>query len=66
MAILAISATKDEPVVVVDEQGEKQIAIKPIMNIQLTVDHRVIDGYMAAQFVTAVKEKLENPMVLMV
>ena len=49
-----------------DEQGEKQIAIKPIMNIQLTVDHRVIDGYMAAQFVTAVKEKLENPMVLMV
>ena len=66
VAILAISATKDEPVVVVDEQGEKQIAIKPIMNIQLTVDHRVIDGYMAAQFVTAVKEKLENPMVLMV
>lgn len=64
--ILSISSTKDEPFVVTKEDGTKEIQIKPMMNIQLTVDHRIIDGLLAAQFVTEVKKLLENPISLMV
>ena len=52
VGILSISSTKDEPVVITDEDGNKEIAIRPMMNIQVSVDHRVIDGLLAAQFVT--------------
>lgn len=66
MGILAVSSTKDEAVVVVNDKGEKEIAIRPMMNIQLTTDHRVIDGLLAAQFVTEIKNQLEQPISLMV
>jgi pyruvate dehydrogenase E2 component (dihydrolipoamide acetyltransferase) len=42
------------------------IAIKPMMNITVTVDHRLIDGLLAAQFVTEVKRLLENPIELLI
>jgi pyruvate dehydrogenase E2 component (dihydrolipoamide acetyltransferase) len=64
--ILSISSTKDEAVVVVDDDGNKSIAIKPMMNITVTVDHRLIDGLLAAQFVTEVKRLLENPIELLI
>ncbi len=60
-AILAVSATKDEPCIV-----EKQVRIKPMMNITLSVDHRIIDGLLAARFVTEVKILLENPAGLLI
>lgn len=66
VGILSISSTKDEPFAVTKEDGTKEIQIKPMMNIQLTVDHRIIDGLLAAQFVTNVKNLLENPISLMV
>ena len=66
VGILAISSTKDEPAVIVNSAGEKEIAIRPMMNIQLTVDHRLIDGLLAAQFVTEIKKLLEAPISLMV
>lgn len=66
VGILAISSTKDEPVVVTGEDGSKEVAIKPMMNIQLTVDHRVIDGLLAAQFVTEIKTLMENPISLLI
>ena len=66
VGILAVSATKDEPVVVVDANGNKSIGIKPMMNITLTIDHRLIDGLLAAQFVTEIKRLLENPLELLV
>jgi pyruvate dehydrogenase E2 component (dihydrolipoamide acetyltransferase) len=64
--ILAVSATKDEAVVVKDELGNKSIAIKPMMNITLTADHRVVDGLIAAQFVTEIQRLLENPIELLI
>ena len=64
--ILAVSATKDEPFVETDENGNKTIAIKPMMNITLSVDHRIIDGLLAAQFVTEIKRLLENPIELLI
>lgn len=66
VGILAVSSTKDEPFVVTHDDGSKTIEIKPMMNIQLTVDHRLIDGLLAAQFVTEIKKYLENPISLLV
>lgn len=63
-AILSISSVIRKPVVVV-EDGEEKIAIRPMMNIQLSVDHRLIDGLLAAQFVGYVKKLLENPLKIM-
>ncbi len=59
-AILAVSAAEKRPVVIDDE-----MVIKPMMNITLSVDHRVIDGLLAAQFVGEVKTYLENPVTLL-
>ncbi|MCI8647856.1 MAG: 2-oxo acid dehydrogenase subunit E2 [Firmicutes bacterium] len=66
VGILSISSTKDEPVVVTAADGSQEIAIKPMMNIQVSVDHRLIDGLLAAQFVTEIKNLLENPISLLV
>ena len=60
-AILAVSAVKKTPVVETDEEGNDTVVIRPMMNIQLSVDHRVIDGLLAARFVKYFKELLENP-----
>jgi pyruvate dehydrogenase E2 component (dihydrolipoamide acetyltransferase) len=65
VGILAVSATKDEPAVVTDEHGNKSVGIRPIMNITLSVDHRLIDGLLAAQFVGEVKGLLESPIALL-
>ncbi|MDR1246408.1 MAG: 2-oxo acid dehydrogenase subunit E2 [Clostridiales Family XIII bacterium] len=60
-AILAVSATKDEVIAADDGNGGKTVVVRPMMNITLTVDHRIIDGLLAANFVTEVKRILENP-----
>lgn len=65
-AILSISSTKDEVIVINDGKGNKEMVIRPMMNICLSVDHRLIDGLLAAQFVTEIKKKLENPIGLLV
>ena len=37
-----------------------------MMNIQLTVDHRIIDGLLASQFVEYVKKLLEEPLKILI
>jgi pyruvate dehydrogenase E1 component beta subunit len=64
--ILAVSAAKDEAAVIPDENGEKSIAVRPTMNVTLSVDHRLIDGLAAAQFVAEIKRLLENPIELLI
>lgn len=63
-AILSISSVKKTPVVI-EEDGEDKIVIRPMMNIQLSVDHRLIDGLLAASFVGYMKELLENPLKIL-
>ena len=63
-AILSVSSVIKKPVVI-EVDGEDQIAIRPMMNIQLSVDHRLIDGLLAAQFVGYVKMLLENPLKIL-
>ena len=64
-AILSVSSVRKTPVVVADENGEDTIAIRPMMNIQLSVDHRLIDGLLASQFVEYMKQLLENPVQIL-
>ncbi|WP_373481476.1 dihydrolipoamide acetyltransferase family protein [Acetobacterium sp.] len=58
--ILALAATVKTPVVVDDE-----IVIRPMMNITLSFDHRIVDGDYAAQFVAYIGKLLEDPMKIL-
>ncbi len=60
-AILAVGAGVKKPVV--GEDGE--LAVATVMSTTLSVDHRVIDGALGAQLLQAIKENLENPMVML-
>ncbi len=60
-AILAVSSVRKTPVAVTGPDGEDAVAIRPMMNMQLTADHRVIDGLLAARFLGCLKALLENP-----
>jgi pyruvate dehydrogenase E2 component (dihydrolipoamide acetyltransferase) len=59
-AILGTYALVKRPWVIQDESGNDAIAIKPIMNITLTYDHRLIDGAYAGRFLKDLRERLEN------
>ncbi len=59
-AILGTYALVKRPWVVTDEDGNDAIAIKPIMNITLTYDHRLVDGAYAGRFLRDLRERLEN------
>lgn len=63
--ILSISSIRKTPVVITDEEGNDQIVIRPMMNVQLSVDHRIIDGLLASQYVEYFKELLENPIKIL-
>ncbi|MFL5913319.1 MAG: 2-oxoglutarate dehydrogenase, E2 component, dihydrolipoamide succinyltransferase [Gaiellaceae bacterium] len=59
-AILGTYALVKRPWVVTDETGNDAIAIKPIMNVTLTYDHRLVDGAYAGRFLRDLRERLEN------
>lgn len=60
-AILAVSGIHDEPVV-------RNGAVVPgkVMNVTLSVDHRVVDGVAAAEFIKTLQKFLENPAALLI
>jgi 2-oxoglutarate dehydrogenase E2 component (dihydrolipoamide succinyltransferase) len=58
--ILGTYAVVKRPWVVQDELGQDVIAIRPIMNITLTYDHRLVDGALAGRFLRDLREKLQN------
>lgn len=60
-AILAVGAGTKKPVVGAD--GE--LAVATVMSTTLSVDHRVIDGALGANLLNAIKDNLENPMVML-
>jgi 2-oxoglutarate dehydrogenase E2 component (dihydrolipoamide succinyltransferase) len=55
-AILGMHKIQDRPMVV-----DGQVAVRPMMYLAVTYDHRIIDGREAVQFLVAVKEALEDP-----
>ena len=60
-AILAVGAGVKKPVVGMD--GD--LAVSTVMSVTLSVDHRVIDGALGAQLLSAIKDNLENPMMML-
>lgn len=60
VAILGVNRVVDKPVVV-----DGEVVIRPIMNLSLTADHRLVDGAMAAQFLARFKEVIQNPYLLL-
>ena len=59
VAILAVGAIKKRPVVIETAQGDS-IAIRHMMYLSMSYDHRIIDGSLGATFLTAVAKELEN------
>ena len=59
VAILAVGAIKKRPVVIETDQGDS-IAIRHMMFLSLSYDHRIIDGALGATFLNAVAKELEN------
>lgn len=59
-AILGVGRVVERPVVV-----DKQMMVRPVMQLSLTFDHRVVDGVPAAEFLQKVKQVMENPDTLL-
>ncbi len=60
VAILDVEAIVKRPVVVTDRHGNDAIAIRHMMFLCLSYDHRLVDGAYAAQFMAQVKQNLEG------
>ncbi|TMI94019.1 MAG: 2-oxo acid dehydrogenase subunit E2 [Bacteroidetes bacterium] len=59
VAILAVGVIKKRPVVIETPHGDS-IAIRQMMYLSLSYDHRIIDGSLGATFLTSVANELEN------
>jgi len=59
-AILGTYAVVKRPWVAQDELGKDVIAIRPIMNLTLTYDHRLVDGALAGRFLRDLRQRLES------
>jgi 2-oxoglutarate dehydrogenase E2 component (dihydrolipoamide succinyltransferase) len=59
--ILGLHKTQDRPIAV-----NGQVAIRPMMYIALSYDHRIIDGQQAVLFLVRVKELMEDPAAMLV
>lgn len=61
-AILAVGGIVRRPVVINDED---EVAVRPMMTMTLSADHRVVDGVIAARFLSDVVMGLESPSLLL-
>lgn len=60
-AILTMEAIIKRPVIIGDPQGgDDLIAVRSLMNMCLSFDHRILDGRVAGQFLAAIKGQLEG------
>jgi 2-oxoglutarate dehydrogenase E2 component (dihydrolipoamide succinyltransferase) len=59
-AILGTGVVAKRPVVVTDENGQDSIAIRSMVYLALSYDHRIIDGADASRFLVDVKARLED------
>jgi pyruvate dehydrogenase E2 component (dihydrolipoamide acetyltransferase) len=60
VGILGTYALVKRPWVVQDELGQDVIAIRPLMNVTLTYDHRLVDGAYSGAFLRDLRERLEG------
>jgi 2-oxoisovalerate dehydrogenase E2 component (dihydrolipoyl transacylase) len=60
VAILAVNKVREMPVVI-----DGELEIRKMMNLSLSCDHRVVDGWDAASFVQDLRSALESPLRLL-
>ncbi len=60
VAILGTGAVVKRPMVITDAAGADAIAIRSMVYLALTYDHRLVDGADAARFLITIKERLEE------
>jgi 2-oxoglutarate dehydrogenase E2 component (dihydrolipoamide succinyltransferase) len=60
VAILGTGAVVKRPIVVPDASGADVIAVRQMVYLSLTYDHRLVDGADAARFLSAIKARLEE------
>jgi 2-oxoisovalerate dehydrogenase E2 component (dihydrolipoyl transacylase) len=65
VAIIGPNRIVDRPMFVPDGLGGERIAKRKMMNLSISCDHRVVDGWDAANFVQAVRRLLEAPALLL-
>ncbi len=65
VAIIGPNRIIERPMFVPDGMGGERIAKRKLMNISISCDHRVVDGWDAASFVQALKRLIETPVLLL-
>ena len=65
VAIIGPNRIVERPMFVPDGMGGERIEKRKLMNISISCDHRVVDGWDAASFVQAVKKLIETPVLLL-
>jgi 2-oxoisovalerate dehydrogenase E2 component (dihydrolipoyl transacylase) len=65
VAIIGPNSIVERPMFVPDGSGGERIAKRKLMNISISCDHRVVDGFDAASFVQAVRRLIESPALLL-
>ncbi|KRA83213.1 dihydrolipoamide acetyltransferase family protein [Altererythrobacter sp. Root672] len=65
VAILAPNRIVERPMFVADGMGGERVEKRKLMNLSISCDHRVVDGYDAAAFVQEVKRLIETPVLLL-
>lgn len=65
VAIIGPNRIVERPMFVPDGAGGERIEKRKLMNISISCDHRVVDGWDAASFVQAVKRLIEAPALLL-
>ncbi|KZY55669.1 branched-chain alpha-keto acid dehydrogenase subunit E2 [Erythrobacter sp. HI0063] len=66
VAIIGPNRIIERPMYVSDGNGGERIEKRKLMNISISCDHRVVDGWDAASFVQALKKLLEAPALILV
>ncbi len=65
VAIIGPNRIVERPMFVPDGMGGERVAKRKLMNISISCDHRVVDGWDAASFVQALKRMIETPVLLL-
>ena len=65
VAIIGPNRIIERPMFVPDGMGGERIEKRKLMNISISCDHRVVDGWDAASFIQAVKRLIETPVLLL-
>lgn len=65
VAIIGPNRIVERPVFMPDGAGGERLEKRKLMNISISCDHRVVDGWDAASFIQVVKARLESPLALL-